>query len=158
MQNNLRFLKDVLYRLKHSFGQKIRLHNQINNGIDYTTGKKTTTLQEYDINRAIVLPTNLDRNFYYTMVSANFKYGGEIVEGATQIVIDAKDLPSGIEISVDNWYVTIDGLRYQLKQIEKYNSGIAWYLQCTAVENAQLDRIIRIHVESWVNNSQEATT
>jgi hypothetical protein len=99
MQNVLRQIKKVIYRLKRQYGVEVIIKTPTSRSTDYDTGVMTSTYTEYTIKRAVLLPTEILRKFVYDLsfiaANKNFTYGGMFDLSTKVMLIDEKDLADG---------------------------------------------------------------
>jgi hypothetical protein len=128
-----RRIRQALYVLKRAFGSTIVLYKLVDASTSYTTGVKSSTSTSTTIPRCIVLPVRLQREVIQTVsqISANktFAYGdgGSFDSGTREFVIDARDLPIGYVINLDDWIV-YDDRRYELKNVEQLEQHTGWHI------------------------------
>lgn len=126
-----RRVRQTLYVLKRAFGGTIVLYKLGDASTSYITGVKSSVSTSTTIPRCIVLPVRLQREVIQTVsqISANktFAYGGSFESGLREFVIDARDLPVGYDIKLDDWIV-YDDRRYALKNIEQLEQHTGWHV------------------------------
>ncbi len=144
-----RRIRQALYVLKRAFGSTVVLYKLVDASTSYTTGIKSSTSTSTIIPRCIVLPIRLQREVIQTVsqISANktFAYGdgGSFDSGTREFVIDARDLPVGYTIELDDWIVYNDR-RYELKNVEQLEQHTGWHItgkmvvSSTVAKNAQI--------------------
>lgn len=138
MQNNLREISKILYRLKRQYGLRLDYYRTSLLEQDVETGE---TLREYSkttILRAIVLPASLDRDFVYdlTYIAANNNF----VTGAFFDITKRKILLDGNDIALDpnlNDHVEFDGQRYEIAQIHPTAQRRAFILVVQGLSNSE---------------------
>lgn len=134
----MRSLRRTLYALKRSFGGTVYIYTLVDSETDYITGVKTSIQGVTRIPRAIVLPIKLQREQAQTLsvISANkaFVYGGTYDAGTRLFVVDAQDVASDFDLTLDDWIV-YDCQRFSLKSIEKLELNSGWLVVGCVVEN-----------------------
>lgn len=124
-----RRIRQALYALKRGFGSTVKVCKLINAETDYTTGKRDVDSSEITIHRCIVLPAKVQREVVQTIsiISANkeFAYGGSYDADTRLFVIDARDLPRGYTLKLDDW-LEYGGYRYSPKIIEELEQHNGW--------------------------------
>lgn len=117
MSRPAREMRQLLYPIKRRRGEPVQIHQIDDNEVDLTTGAITKSYLTYRIKKAIVLPVNTDRSFVYDLAfiaaNKNFTGGGFFDKLMTQIVIDMRELPTGIVISLND-YCSIKGTSYKI--------------------------------------------
>lgn len=157
----LAFIRRTLYQLKRQYGQKLIINYRLT-GTTYNpeTMVKTVTQASFKVERAILLPSNVERSFVYSLPmiasNKNFTYGGNFVVGQRKLIIDAKDIPAGIELTNDMW-VVFDGKRYELMEIHEFEFSAAFMLLVKQATNVQLDNLVQKTVYSPLDLTQTAT-
>jgi len=122
------FAKRLLYRLKRSWGGPVDIYQQTTETVDWTVGKQTPTVVLHHIRLACLLPiADHNKQVLARYLKSEFRYGGITEYGDRQILVDRNDL-KGIEIGIENWYVIIDGTRYQIVQMQDFGEGTAWLI------------------------------
>lgn len=127
-----RRIRQTLYVLKRAFGSTVTLYKLVSASTSYTTGTKTATSTFTCIPRCIVLPAKIQREVIATVaamsINRNFAgMGGSVDTGLREFVIDARDLPSGYYISLEDWIV-YDNRRYEIKNIEQLEQHTGWHI------------------------------
>lgn len=131
--NRLKFISGVLYRLKRRYGVMLNLVHRTSSTVNRETGEKEVHRDSLRILRAIVLPSQVKREFSYDLAyiaaAKNFTYGGFFDTTERRIIIDVKDLPADFEIEVGH-YVIYDRVRYDVKQVERFEDIRAFFITC----------------------------
>lgn len=126
MQNKLRFIKTNLYILRKDWGQKITIQHFDTVSVNPATGVQDVDYQNYNIRRAIVLPTKEAKKFAYDLsfiaANKNFTYGGIFEQNDVWIIILQKDLPE-YDIVCDD-FVIIGTQRYSIGSVDRNKYGI----------------------------------
>ena len=86
-----RFIRKLLYTLKRGYGFPITLHKIESEVHNYQTGRKTPVIVTQKIDKAIILPAHLQRQFESEGQPTNFKYGALYDASMRQVIIDAND-------------------------------------------------------------------
>jgi hypothetical protein len=161
MSNRLQFISKVLYRLKRRYGEPLRIIWRESSTVNRETGEKTVTHDAFTVNRAIPLPSVIQREFSYDLAyiaaGKNFTYGGFFDTSVRRFIIDTKDLPVDFEISVGQYFV-FDGQRYDVKQVERFEDARAFFVtgkQSLAVETANVQDI-SLTTETSLTSEAEA--
>jgi len=139
MQNVLRQIKLIIYRLKRNYGVTVVLRQINSSSQNRSTGVLTVARTATTINRAILLPTRLQRDFTYDLsfiaANKNFTYGGLFDTNVRVLIIDAKDLPSGYTSSLDDYFV-YSGEKYEIVSVEKCEGDTAVLFRIKQATNA----------------------
>jgi hypothetical protein len=121
-QNNLREISKILYQLKKDFGlpMSVRIFDPLTFVVDHRTGRETVDYTDYPIKRGILLPIDWSRKFHYDLsyiaANKNFTYGGFSDEGLRTIIIARKDLPSTVDVNMDD-QLAFDNRKYTIRNI-----------------------------------------
>lgn len=118
--SDLDFIADVIYDLKHEYGETIIVGSKTTN-FDAKTGNQNATITEFTIKRAIPLPWNV-RQFF-----ARFREGrkeGFLNVGERQILIDIADIPKGATVPTINGYIKYNGTYSDIVSVESYEYAI----------------------------------
>lgn len=161
--NQLRFIRDVIYRLKRAYGQRVDIYHQSAESVNYQTGAKTVTKQKWSVRRVVVFTADMVRKHAYDLsyiaANKNFTYGGTFELGTRFFLFDGRDIPSDCAIEVENWYLIYDHARYEIKHLEKYPQSTAVFIHGVELKGAQLAEHVDICFEQHigVDQSQEIT-
>jgi len=148
-----RFIRRLLYTLKQGYGFAITLHKITDETHNYQTGQKVVTIQTQKINKAIILPAHMQRQFESESQSTDFKYGALYDASMRQVVIDAIDLGDfNIEISD---YVVYDRRRWEVSRFYKLELHSAYILYIKAVEGTCRYLVEEVALESNLLLTQE---
>lgn len=149
-ENRLRFIRNILYRLKRDYGSQADIYHQISETIDYNTGKKIVTKDKIIVKRVILLPNNvsIDATYGTTYTNSNrkFTYGGFYSVGERGIIIDRKDLPKNYDLHNDfiNKYVIIQSRRYEIVSIQEVDNQSAYFIKLKETLGTQLAQSVEI--------------
>ena len=157
--NRLVFISRVLYRLKRRYGATVDLIWRTSSTVDRETGLKTVEKDSIRLQRVIVLPSQVHREFSYDLAyiaaAKNFTYGGFFDTTERRFIVDTRDLPPDFEIKV-GYYLVYDRVRYDVKTVEKFEDARAFFLtakQATSVDNSNQ---IELHLFSEISLTSEA--
>jgi hypothetical protein len=143
-----RRIRQALYALKRGFGSTVKLYKLKDTETDYETGTKTIDSSVITIHRCIVLPARIQREVVNTIsiISANksFVYGGSYDADTRIFVIDARDLPKGYVIQVDDW-LEFDNYRFNPKTIEELEQHTGWTITAKRVIGPTVTEVALIH-------------
>lgn len=136
--NNLREIRNTIYRLKRSYGKVVYLRKPDTNTTDRATGAITRTYQVIRINKGVVLPIDSVKSFVYdlTYVAANknFTYGGFFDKKTTFILVEKIDLCGQlIDQSIDHFVIGTQ--RFEISKSEEFEA--AWYCVAKALSTAE---------------------
>lgn len=133
----------ILYRLKRDWGLEVILYRPIRNDHDIRTGNIDRGYITYTVEKAPVLPTNVDRSFVYDLAyiaaNKNFTEGGFFDRRQTQVILDAKELPKGFEPNHDD-FIVFKTKRYEIKSVQIVEELAAFRLGVLAVEGQSRER------------------
>lgn len=120
MSRQAREMRQLLYPIKRRRGEPVQIHQIDDNDVDLTTGAITKSYFTHKVKKAIVLPVDSDRKFVYDLAyiaaNKNFTGGGFFDKLYTTVIIDMKELPIGIVISLND-YCSIKGITYKVASI-----------------------------------------
>lgn len=101
LQNRLRQIRLVVYALKRAYGAKIYFYRQASITQNVKTGVIDRVQTKYSVNKAIILPSKMTRDFTYDLsfiaANKNFTYGALFDPEQRTIIVDARDLASGFQ-------------------------------------------------------------
>ena len=137
IQNGLRQIELVIYRLKRQFGISIQIKEEATQTQNLETGEITRTFISDTIRRAVVLPTRLMRDFIYDLsfiaANKNFTYGGHFDVNTRIVIFDKKDLDNISEISNDT-LIIISNRRYMVKEVAETADSKSYLLIVTELK------------------------
>jgi len=116
--------KSCLYELKKRASKPLTWYKNLDSFFDTVTGNTKYSWEIYQVRRAIVLPTNLDRAFKFSLsylaANKNFIYGGEFDKEIVNIIIDLRDLPKAFQErdACKDDKVIMDGKVFQISNFE----------------------------------------
>lgn len=146
--NRLRFISQVLYRLKRRYGEAVIIYNRLSSTTNLETGVKSVITESVIVKRAIVLPSKIHREFVYDLTfiatNKNFTYGGHFDTTERQLIFDRKDLPN-FEIKV-GMYLLFKSRRYDVKQVEEFEDNTGYFV--TAKQSIEADATHTIQVNA----------
>lgn len=155
MANRLGFIKNVIYRLKMSYGLPIDIYQIIPGGMDRATGIKTVSRSKWHVNRAITLPRGVHRDAMFRLLgNQQFAYGNVIEVADREVIVDLSDLPFGFKMGSENWYLVIDNKHYEVKKIDEFDENAALMISLKQLVGAPLERIVEITMESQIGAAQ----
>ena len=120
MPKNLKLIRNIIYKLKREYGQKLTVYRMTQNDYSVTSGKVTKDYSVQSVKRAIVLPTKIERDFVYDLAfiaaNKNFTYGGLFDTNQRVIIIDNRELTTDFVFNLND-HIVFDGNYYTLKTI-----------------------------------------
>lgn len=144
MRTKLKFIKNVVYRLKRSYGLPIDYYQFVEHETDLEDGDKTTTLKKTYIRRAVVLRAREFRSFVYDLafISANkdFTTGGFFDPEDRKVIIDAADVPVNFEPNIDDYYI-FQNEKYEVKEVFYFENNYAYMMLVRKLRGAPIVRI-----------------
>lgn len=131
MSYNLKLSKQILYRLKRSYGVSVRLVQVGDATVSYETGVSTPVYTILNIDRVIKMPASMLRTF-----ASNFQgmSGGAVDFHGTVFIIDVNDLPSDIVIDLQD-YIEYDNKHWSIINPILSDDRQSYVLQVEALEN-----------------------
>lgn len=159
--NKLRFIRRVLYSLKRDYGTPMDLYQLISSETNPKTGKVTLDRRRISIRKAIILPSVLARKFSYDLsyiaANKNFTYGANYDINSRTVIVEANDLPSDIEIKIDDW-VVIENRRYEIKSSERLEHGYGFLLSLKETLGALPLQSLLLSVNNKLHIEQRVAT
>lgn len=130
--------RKIMYALKRGYGEAVTLYQLLSETDNVTTGKTVRTYKTISFRKAPVLPNTLDRSFVYDLdwiqANRNFVKGGFFDRNKRQVVLDGRDIPKGVKLSLND-FIVIHSKRYMVTAIEESEELAAYLLTITTVEN-----------------------
>lgn len=143
-RNKLNFIRNVIYRMKRSYGLPIDYYQMITHTMDPEDGDKVTILTKTRIHKAIVLQAREFRSFVYDLafISANkdFTHGGFFDPEDRKVIIDVKDVPTGFVPRVDDYYI-FQNRKYEVKEIFDFEDNAAYIFLARKLRGVPIVRI-----------------
>jgi len=140
LQNVLRQITVILYRLKRQYGLKVTYYKFDDQTNNVETGEISRSYTTFIVQRAPVLPNDLDRHFVYdlTFIAANnnFVEGALFDRKARTLIVDAKDLPKGFKPSMDD-HIEFDDQRYEMKRITALEQKKGYLLTVEGIDSSE---------------------
>lgn len=157
--NQLRFIRDVIYNLKRDYGVKIKIINTLTSDVNRATGKKIVTRDIKIVQRAIVLPSRNQREFYYDLsfiaANKNFTMGGYVDTDERKFIVDRRDL-KGMIISVGQSYLIYQDQRFDVKEVAEFEESNTYGLICKqSVAASSEDNVIELKLISSIGFDQQ---
>ncbi|MDB4726353.1 hypothetical protein OAF54_02860 [bacterium] len=138
MQNNLREVSKIIYRLKRQFGLRLDYYIPTGDDHDVETGEINRSYTVHSIKRAILLPSRIDRSFVYdlTFIAANNNFvGGGFFDIKNRVIlIDGKDIKFEPTL---NDHVEFEDDRYEIKEINQLAGKHAYLLRVQAIDSGE---------------------
>ena len=124
-------IRRALYQLKYRYGYPVSLYKVTKGTFDPQTGLTPFTIRDCVVNRAIIMPSAVQRNFFFSIsvIQANSRFiqGGDIQLDDRQIIIDGRDLSPDWIINVDDYFIW-EHQRYDIKDASKLEYQTGWIL------------------------------
>ncbi len=156
----LAFIRKVLYQLKRDYGLSINVNFRTSSTIDSKTLQKTVAEDSFRIARAILLPSNMERAFVYSLPmiasNKNFTYGALFDLDRRRLIVDAKDIPATVTLDNDMWLI-FDGKRYDLEEIHEFEFSSGFMLVVKQATNVALNNNIKRSYETPLDLVQTVT-
>lgn len=151
-------IRRILYSFKRKFAGSVVIHRRSSSQVDLETGELTVTTASWPVDKAIILPNSIHREFSYDLAfiaaAKNFTYGGFYDTGTRRIIIDPLDMPIGWRPSKDD-YVIFDRVRYEIKEIETFEFNAGWLFTLKALTEQTPAAIIPVHWRSTLHLNDE---
>lgn len=143
----MRFISQALYNLEREYQFSIDLYQVTNLGLNLETGKKTITKVKHEIEKCIVLPTMLARQYIETLGS-KFDYGGQFDANERLLIINCKYITENV---TTDWYCVFNDERYEVKTVEKFEHQKAYLFKIKRVVGGSIDKIVNETIISTFN-------
>lgn len=151
--NRLRFISRVVYRLKRRYGEPAHIVERTGSVVNLETGAKTVSKRSLYVNRVIVLPSKIHREFQYDLTfiatNKNFTYGGLYDTTEREFIIDRKDLPD-FEIKV-GMYLLFKDRRYEVKEVAEFEDNTAYVILGKQCLEAHAETVIDVTVGNTID-------
>jgi hypothetical protein len=160
MNTKLKFVRNVLYKLKRSYGMPVDLHKIESHSVDPPTGEKTTILGVIHVSKAIVLRAREFRSFVYDLafISANkdFTTGGFFDPTDRRVIFAASDL-GGYEPTISDFLI-IDNERYDVKEVHELEQDYGYGVLARKLKGQNIRRIVPSHSGLILSQAVESVT
>lgn len=144
--NQLRFISNVLYRMKRRYGVPVNFIKVLSENVDLTTGVKTQVRDSLQVNRVIVLPSLIHREFFYDLAwitgNKDFTYGGQTLTDTRKFVVDRADL-GGWEIKIGDILV-YDSKRYDVNEVDEFETRMGYLVSAKESESVVPSNVISV--------------
>lgn len=121
IKNDLYFFRRVIYQLKKKYGFQIGIYRTTET-TNLQTGRKTITRMKISINKAIILPNSIFRDYGFStslaLLNRDLQVGGLLDTSQRTIIIDIQNLPKNFEFS-PNDYIVFKHKRYNIIKISE---------------------------------------
>lgn len=157
--NELRFIREVIYDLKRDYGGPVEIYQDVVGDTNVWTGVKNVTKNKWTVARAIRLPRNIHRDSIYHITGNRiFAYGNIIETADRQVIIDWRDLPTGFQFKEENWYMIIDGQRYEVVRVIEFDFNAAIYVILKQTMGQPREAIVEPTVRTNITVTPDAET
>jgi len=134
--NNLRQIRQILYRLKRNFGTEIVLVKTGAETLNLETGAITPDETDFTIKRAIMLPQKTIRDFAYDLsyiaVNKNFTEGAFFEASDRFVIVDRAEYKD-IDLITLNDMVEFRSQRYNIKSVNVAEHDLSCTLQIRTI-------------------------
>lgn len=141
--NRLIFIRRVLYRLKRRYGEAMDIVERVSDIVDLQTGRKTIEKRTIRVNRVIILPAMITKEFKYDLTfiatNKNFTYGGLYDTTTRNFIFDRQDLGDWV-ITTDQYFL-FKGVRYDCQKIEDLEDGTGYNVIAKQCLDAEVEQI-----------------
>ena len=134
MNNALKHIRHIVYKLKREQGVTIILVNTTYSAQNLETGVITKSNQNITIKRAVMLPYMQVKQVFAS--GAPFDFGGIINTSTRFVIIDKIDLPADFEITTA-MHIIYDSRQYEIEQVQRTVEGYGWLLRVRDIQNTR---------------------
>lgn len=157
-RNQTRYLKDLVYNLKMTFGTPADIYYESADTVDLTTGVRSVTKVKYQVRRAVCLPTVTSaESLFPSEIKRIWKRDAAVETGTRVILVDRRDLPAGRRVETHNWSVVIDHRRYEVLKVEEFETGVAYLLTLKELAGARAYEQVDVCVTDEVEGTDSAS-
>lgn len=144
----------MIYQLKRRYGKRANIVWRVSSTTDLETGKRTIPTDSQSVERAILLPTTVAREFDKNTREDAFQYGGLFDARTRTIIIDLKELPADFKIKNDYWIV-FDTERYEITEYTLHMD--AYFIKAKQIENIEPGNDVQLAYYEFLNLKQTVT-
>ena len=157
--NSKRFITNIIYRLKRRYGEVVDVLELTNSVLDTQTGEKTNTYDSVRVDRAIVLPSRINKEFVYDLsyiaASKDFTMGGLFDTTKRKILFDKADLTTWT--LTNNQFLVTKDTRYEILEVHEFD--YAFIAVGKQIVDHPLNNVINVNVYSYLGDmTQEVTS
>jgi hypothetical protein len=124
-----REMRRLLYALKRRYGGSIVVYKLLDSQTDPRTGRKTVSVKEAQVPRAVVMPARSARKAVrgISLTSANKEMvaGGTYDSSTRDFIIERADLLGITTLTADDWLV-YNGRKYQVAAVDEVEFDSYW--------------------------------
>jgi len=135
--NDLRYIKQVMYRLKQRYGRPCDVYKWLSESVNPDTGAIVKAVRKYSLRKAIMMPTKTERSFAYDLsyvaANKNFTYGGTFDKSSRYFLIDSEDIAARFELT-PNDFLIFNHKHYLLKSFEVWEPSQVILVNATYVD------------------------
>ncbi len=150
-------IRRAIYTLKYEFGYSVDFYKIEKGTYNTQTGIYDVTLNKLNVKRAIIFPTNIHRNFFFSIsvIQANSQFiqGGDIKLNDRQIIIDGRDLPHNYVININDYFIW-ENQRYDIVNAEQLEYKTGWTILGRKIDGAKNGQIHERNLSDIVNTFQ----
>lgn len=145
-----------LYILKRKWPVPLELYFESGEQVDLATGERTLNTVKYSVRRAVALPRKVTQsNSLAIALKELWARGSKIETGDRSVLVDRADLPRDIQIGTENWYVIIEGKRYEIVTHEDYED-FAYVLTLKSTTGAPRYAQVEMRVNQRIVSDERA--
>ena len=142
-------IRRAIYQLKYRYGYPVDFYKIVKGVYNTQTGKTEFTTTKLRIERALIMPSNVQRNFFFSIsviqAASQFIQGGDVQLNDRQIIIDGRDLPrdqNGLTwiINIDDYFIW-EHQRYDIKVAETLEYQTGWVISGRKIQGARNNEI-----------------
>lgn len=156
--NQLRFISNVLYRMKRRYGLPVNFIKLLSETVDLETGIKSQQRDSLMISRVIVLPSLIHREFFYDLAwitgNKDFTYGGQTLTDERKFIVDRNDLGEWV-LAVDDSLI-YDGKRFDIREVNEFESRLGYLVTAKESESVDRNNVIEISIYDELAFDDEA--
>lgn len=142
-----RMLPLNLYMLKRQHGGPVDIYKLTTSTTDVKTGVKTQTKTVYHVDRAVILPAGYLRTRSPSIISnSQFVAGGSRDTSLRDFIVDRKDVPLLLTLTVDDWIV-YNNKKYQITKSDGPEYDSCYYITAKELVGEVPEQVFNIQVE-----------
>lgn len=152
-----KFFKTGVYTLRKRFGTPADLYHIINTTDDAKTGRSSITRVKYHIKKAIIIPINLLRavGIEGSYRTSDRSYPSQELDlESTIVLIDKTELPSGLQLSSNDYVIShtivrrrsVTRRRFNIRNIETLEDDVFIMLITRFAQGSQLNEIYDLKI------------
>jgi len=152
----LAFVSRTVAHLRTRYGVRMDYYWPTTNALNLATGQISRTYNLIQINKVLILPTKLLRDFQYDIAflaaNKNFTFGGFFDKDNVVVAVMYKDM-RGHKPEVEDHIIYL-GKKWLVKNVQEYADLQCYIMEVLATSGEPFNQIYNVMAESTLNFTQ----